>query len=144
MPAESVYIDTSVLGAYYCPEPSSATAEHALRQAGAPVISTLTEVEFCSLIARKRRLRELSERQAEEILNLFGVHVAEGFYRRISLTSEHFLKARQLVGAPNSVLRTLDALHLASAITENIALMTADRDLAKSAKRHRAQVILVR
>lgn len=144
MPAESVYIDTSVLGAYYCSEPSSATAEHALRQVGAPVVSTLTEVEFCSLIARKRRLRELSERQGEEILNLFGVHVAEGFYRRISLTSEHFLKARQLVGAPNSVLRTLDALHLAAAITESLALMTADRDLAKAAKRHRARVILVK
>ena len=96
------------------------------------------------MIARKRRLRELTERQAGEILNLFGVHVAEGFYRRISLTTEHFLKARQLVGAPNSALRTLDALHLASAITETLALMTADRDLAKEAKRHRSQVILIR
>ena len=46
MPDESVYIDTSVLGAYYCPEPSSATAENALRQIAVPVISTLTEVEF--------------------------------------------------------------------------------------------------
>jgi predicted nucleic acid-binding protein len=144
MPDESVYIDTSVLGAYYCPEASSASAEHALRQIAAPVISTLTEVEFSSLIARKRRLRELSQRQAAEILDLFGVHVAEGFYRRISLTSEHFLKARQLVGASNSVLRTLDALLLAVAITETLALMTADRDLAKAAKRHRAQVILVK
>jgi predicted nucleic acid-binding protein len=141
---ESVYIDTSVLGAYYCPEPLSATAEDALRRIAAPVISVLSEVEFCSLISRKRRLRELNERQAQEILNLFGVHVAEGFYRRISLTSEHFLKARQLVGAPNSALRTLDALHLAAAITESLALMTADRDLAKAAKRHRTRAILIR
>jgi predicted nucleic acid-binding protein len=144
MPDDGVYIDTSVLGAYYCPEASSATAEHALRQVAAPVISTLTEVEFCSLIARKRRLRELSERQAGEILNLFGLHVAEGFYRRISLTAEHFLKARHLVGAPSSVLRTLDALHLAVAVTETLALMTADRDLAKAARRHKVRVILVK
>jgi hypothetical protein len=144
MPDDGVYIDTSVLGAYYCPEASSATAEHALRQVAAPVISTLTEVEFCSLIAKKRRLRELSERQAGEILNLFGLHVAEGFYRRISLTTEHFLKARHLVGAPSSVLRTLDALHLAVAVTETLALMTADRDLAKAARRHKVRVILVK
>jgi hypothetical protein len=144
MPDDRVYIDTSVLGAYYCPEASSATAEHALRQVAAPVISTLTEVEFCSLIARKRRLRELSERQAGEILNLFGVHVAEGYYQRISLSTEHFLTARQLVGAPKSALRTLDALQLAVAITEALALMTADRDLAKAAKRHKVRVTLVR
>ncbi|MBI2801382.1 MAG: PIN domain-containing protein [Gammaproteobacteria bacterium] len=63
---ESAYIDTGILGAYYCPEPLSPIAENALRQVNAPVISVLSEVEFCSLIARKRRLRELSERQARE------------------------------------------------------------------------------
>lgn len=141
---EGVYIDTSVLGAYSCPEPLSATAEDELRRIEAPVVSVLSEAEFCSLISRKRRLRELNERQAQEILNLFGVHVAEGCYRRISLTSQHFLKARQLVGAPNSALGTLDALHLATAITESLALMTTDRDLAKAAKRHRTRAILIR
>src|SRR6202043_3502154 len=69
MPNESAYIDTSVLGAYYCPELLSAAAEDALRRIEAPVISTLSEVEFCSLISKKRRLKEFNPRQAKEILD---------------------------------------------------------------------------
>lgn len=64
------------------------------------------------MISRKRRLKELSERQAKQILELFGTHVAEGFYRRLTLTTEHFLKARQLLAAEIGLVHTLDALHL--------------------------------
>jgi predicted nucleic acid-binding protein len=144
MPADSSYIDTSVLGAYYCPEALSAAAENALRRVQAPVISSLSEVEFASLISRKRRLKELNERQAQQILDLFSTHVAEGSYRRIAVTTEHFLKARQLIGAPRIAVHTLDALHLSIALSENVPLMTADRDLAKAAKRHNRPVILVK
>jgi predicted nucleic acid-binding protein len=144
MPGDSAYIDTSVLGAYYCPEALSAKAEDALRQISSPVISLLSEVEFASLMARKRRLKEINERQGKAILDLFGAHVVEGFYRRISLTTEHFLKARQLVAAANSALHTLHGLHLAAAITEALPLLTADQVLAKAAKRHKASVILLK
>ena len=37
MPAESAYVDTSVLGAYYCAEPLSDAAEAALARTGAPL-----------------------------------------------------------------------------------------------------------
>ena len=144
MPGDSAYIDTSVLGAYYCPEALSTTAEEALRAVTAPVISLLSEVEFASLLSRKRRLKEINERQAKDILDLFETHVAEGFYRRMSLTTEHFLKARQLVVSAQSALRTLDSLHLAAAISESLPLMTADRELAKEAKRHKNSVILIK
>lgn len=144
MPADSAYIDTSVLGAYYCPEDLSAAAETALRAIRTPVISLLSEVEFSSLMARKRHLKEINERQAQAILDLFSAHVADGAYRRIAATTEHFLNARQLIGAPQKALHTLDALHLSIAISENLTLMTADRDLAKAAKRHKSPVILVK
>jgi len=144
MPADSAYIDTSVLGAYYCPEALSTAAETALQKIRTPVISLLSEVEFCSLISRKRRLKEFSERQAKQILDLFGTHVAEGFYRRLALTTEHFLKARQLLAAEIGSLHTLNALHLTVALAESLPLMTADRDFAKAAKRHRTPVILIK
>jgi len=144
MSADSAYIDTGVLGAYYCPEALSAAAETALRRVRTPVISLLSEVEFCSLIARKRRLKEFNERQAKQILDLFGTHVAEGFYRRLALTTEHFLSARQLLAAEVGSLHTLDALHLTVALTEKLALMTADRDFAKAARRHKIPVILIK
>jgi predicted nucleic acid-binding protein len=38
----------------------------------------------------------------------------------------------------------LDGLHLAVAITESLPLMTADRDLAKAAKRHKSRVMLIK
>jgi predicted nucleic acid-binding protein len=144
MPADSAYIDTSVLGAYYCPEAQSAAAEDALRRINAPVISSLSEVEFASLISRKRRLKEINERQVQEILDLFSTHVTEGSYRRIAVTTEHFLKARQLIAAPKIALHTLNALHLSIAIIENLPVVTADRDFAKAAKRHKSPVILVK
>jgi uncharacterized protein len=140
----SAYIDTSVLGAYYCPELLSAAAEYALRRVEAPVVSILSEVEFCSLISKKRRLKELSQRQAKEILDLFATHVAEGFYRRMVLTAEHYLKARQLIASMDIKLRTLDALHLSAATTESLTLLTADRDLAAASRRHKGRVNLIK
>jgi len=144
MPAEGVYVDTSVLGAYYCPEILSANAESELLKIAGPVVSNLSDVEFCSLISRKRRLKELTDRQAIEILNRFDSHAAEGFYRRIALSAEHFFKARQFVSLAESSLRTLDALHLAAAVTESLTMLTADRTLAHAAKRFKARVILIR
>jgi predicted nucleic acid-binding protein len=144
MLSESAYIDTSVLGAYYCPELLSAAAEDALRRIEAPVISILSEVEFFFLISKKRRLKELNQRQAKEILDLFATHVAEGFYRRMVLTAEHYLKARQLIAAVDIKLHTLDALHLSAAIAETLTLLTADRDLAAAARRHKSSVNLIK
>jgi predicted nucleic acid-binding protein len=142
-PGEGVYVDTSVLGAYYCPEALSEKAEGALRKIPGPVISGLSDVEFCSLISRKRQLKELSERKANEILALFDSHIAQGFYRRVSLSAGHFLKARQLVLDADNGLRTLDALHVAAAVTESLTMLTADRNLAEVAKRYKTSVIFL-
>jgi predicted nucleic acid-binding protein len=140
----SAYVDTSVLGAYYCPEKLSSAAEAALRLIDEPVISILSEAELHSLIAGKRRLKELTPSQARKVLELFGNHVSEGFFRRINLTGEHYLKARQLIAATQIPLHTLDALHLAAAKAESLPLLTADKGLAEAAKRHGTEVILIR
>ena len=144
MPADAAYVDTSVLGAYYCPEPLSEAAESALLAVRDPCISSLNEVEFASLIARKRRLREISDRQAAEVLSLFDQHVAEGHYRRIAVGAGHFLRARDLIATPRSSLHTLDALHLAVALMIDAPLLTADQLLARAARRHGATAILVK
>ncbi len=144
MPAASAYIDTSVLGAYYCPEALSAAAERALRAIETPVISTITEVELSSLVSRKRRLGELTTRQAIDVLELFQTHVDEGFYRRLPLGTQHYLRARELISSLTTVLHTLDALHLAVALGEDLPLLTADRNLARAARRHRARAVPLR
>jgi predicted nucleic acid-binding protein len=144
MPAASAYVDTSVLGAYYCPEALSTAAERTLRAIATPVISTLTEVELTSLIARKRRLGELTARQALDVLELFQTHVDEGYYRRLTLGAEHYLRARELIGSLTTALHTLDALHLAVALGEDLPLLTADRDLARAARRYHARALPLR
>ena len=140
----SAYVDTSVLGAYYCPEELSSAVEDALRRIEVPVISTLSELEFCSLIAKKRRLKELNAQQARRVLDLFESHVSEGFYRRVNLTAEHYLKARQLIAVARIRLHTLDALHLATARADALPLLTADKVLASAARRHGSAVIFIR
>jgi len=143
MPEARAYVDTSVLGAYYCPEALSAAAEKALVALREPVISTLTEVELTSLVMRKRRMRELSAHQANEVLQLFHVHMEDGFFRRIALGTEHFIRARDLIARMTGSLRTLDALHLAAAIDEKLPLLTADRDLYRAARHRKADAILL-
>ena len=143
MSVDSAYIDTSILGAYYCPEPLSEASEAALRGVAVPVISNLTLVEFSSLIARKRQFKELDARRVSRVSSLFRSNVDEGFYRRIILGAEHFIRAEQLIEAV-ATLRTLDALHLAAAMMEDIPIVTADGQLAGAAKKLKSGVILVR
>ena len=142
MAVESAYIDTSVLGAYYCPEPLSLAAESALRDVEVPVISNLTLVEFSSLVSRKRQLKELNAGGASQILGTFSEHVSVGSYQRIAIGAEHFIRAQQLMEAA-SALRTLDALHLTAALIAEIPILTADGQLAGAAKKLKARVILV-
>lgn len=49
------YIDTSVIVAYYCPEPMSEAVEELIIEIKQPAISHLTEIEFASAISRKIR-----------------------------------------------------------------------------------------
>ena len=62
------------------------------------------------------------------------------FYRRMELTAEHFLKGRQLIVSMDVSLHTLLALHISAAIAEAFTLLTADRDLAAAARRHKNSV----
>lgn len=144
MALESAYVDTSVLGAYYCPEALSSAAEEAILRLSTPVISHLSEVEFCSLVSKKCRLNELKKRQAREIIDLFSNHVAEGFYRRMPVTVEHFVRARTMIASMASSLRTLDALHLAVATSEGLHLVTADLGFARAAKSVKARTLLLK
>jgi predicted nucleic acid-binding protein len=143
MSASSAYIDTSVLGAYYCQESLSTTAQQLLQDCVSPAVSTLAEVEFIALVTRKRREKELSEATARDVLGIFARHLDEGFYRRIALATDHASHARELLDKRNLRLRTLDALHLAMASLEGLPLMTSDLQLAREADKAGFQVIRV-
>lgn len=129
-----VYVDTSVLAAYYCPEALSAAAEAALTSAGIPAISALSELELFSVIAKKRRAGNFSARKAENIMAMVNSHLADGYYHKVTVETGHYHTARDLIAQSKHNLHTLDALHLAVALAHNLALLTADRAMAAAAK----------
>lgn len=128
-----VYVDTSVLVAYYCPEPSSEVVQLFLVEQVKPAISSLTEVELFSAVARKVRMNELDQLDGNRILAKFSSHLDADYFTFIPIDSRHWRLARSYIGLFNTPLRTLDALHLAVASLEEFELVTSDRHLIQSA-----------
>lgn len=137
------YIDTSVLAAYYCPEPLSEKAEAFLTAHVHPSISGLTEVELCSAVSRKVREKELSRKDAGRVIARFIAHVDKNYFDYLTVEQHHYRLARDWIGLFKTGLKTLDALHLAIASAEGMTLVTADEGLFKSAKAFGSDSILL-
>ena len=75
-----IYVDTSVLAAYYCPEKLSIQAQRILSDQVEPALSWLTEVELTSAVARKVRSKELNSVDGNRILAKFISHLNAGFF----------------------------------------------------------------
>jgi predicted nucleic acid-binding protein len=89
-----VYLDTSVLVAYYYPEPISPLVEKFVRTLSRPGICVLTEVEFASALSRKVRENTLTPEDASRIERLFQSHVEEGLFRRLMIDADHYQPQR--------------------------------------------------
>jgi len=129
------YIDTSVLVAYYWPEALSGAAQAEIRRAKRPAISPLSELEFISALALKIRTGEVNEKSARLILSTFRRHRADNVYRILPLEAREYAIACEWIGMFRTALRALDALHMAVSFSNDLALITADKTLAESAKK---------
>jgi predicted nucleic acid-binding protein len=130
----TAYVDTSVLAAYYCPEPLSVVAERTVRSLTSPAISELTLVEFASAISRKVREKTLSRESAARVIVQFEAHLEGGYYEILSVKARDYRLAKSWLGQFQGTLRTLDALHLAVVEAANVLIVTADRRLAAEAR----------
>jgi uncharacterized protein len=128
-----IYLDTSVVAPFYWTEALSDQVEALLRQEVDLGISQLVEVELCSVLSRRVRMREIERDEAQAIANRFQTDLNSGFYRQLILEPIHYDMARNWIRRFDTPLRTLDALHLAIASAHNIPLVTADEGLAVSA-----------
>jgi len=128
------YLDTSILGSYYCPEDLSRVVNRELAGLHDLVISPLVEVEFCSLVALKVRTREMSRAAAHKALGLFRQHLDEGYFQIVDIGPREYDTARAWLSAFNTSLRALDALHLACAFVHGQRLWTTDKPLAHAAQ----------
>jgi predicted nucleic acid-binding protein len=138
------YIDTSILVAYYCPEILSDQVETILRNTSNPAISHLTEVEFASALAKKIREKNLANADSMKIFSLFQSHIHHKHYSQLLIEPKHYSTARDWISQFNTPLRTLDALHLSIAVTNNKSIITADQQLAESAEILGIEVNLIR
>lgn len=129
-----VYLDTSMLVAYYCPEALSQQAQSLLSEAVKPALSYLTEVELFSVVAKKVRSKEMGSADGNRILAKFTSHVDGDFYTIIPVENHHWRLARGWIGLFTTSLRTLDVLHLSIASAEELELVTADKLLYQAAE----------
>jgi predicted nucleic acid-binding protein len=136
-------VDTSVLASYYVTEPRSRSAEGAILTLDDPVISSLTSAELCSALARRRHERSLGRRDIEAVIGRHREHVRSGALRQLVLAERHWRRSEAILLGASPPLRTLDALHVAAALEEDLLLLTADRRLAAAmrAAAGRAQLL---
>ena len=139
----SFYIDTSVLVAYYCPEPLSDNAEKFLTAHLQPAISGLTEIELFSAVSRKVREAGISKKDANRILATFVSHIDSKFYTCIDVQPHHYRLARDWIGLFRLGLKSLDAIHLAIASSEGLTIVSADRNLLRSAEALSVNVVFL-
>ena len=98
-------------------------------------MSRLTAVEIRSLLERRRRSHQITTAIVRKVVATFERDVRDGHLEMHALEDAHAILAGELLHrlAPHP-LRTLDALHLAVAISLELGrIATADRVLAAAA-----------
>ena len=78
---------------------------------------------------------------AEKIWALFDAHRADGYFGQISMGRSHATAVRLLATRSPTLIRTLDALHLAMASDAGADLATFDHRLAEAARAHGMTVV---
>lgn len=130
-----IYADTSALIKRYLIEPFSAEFE-ALLAEGAMAISRLTIVEVRCALARRRRNRDIDVLHENRVNAELATDIHAGLLRVCEVEASAFTSAYHLIGRlTDAPLRTLDALHLATAeLISASAFATADRIQADAAQ----------
>jgi predicted nucleic acid-binding protein len=131
-----IYFDTSALAKWYLNEARSNDVEKYIQEHGPVDISELTVVEMRSLLARRRRERQIDSKTEIKVSATFEEDIRQRFLVCHPLPEGLVAGAVNLLSLhPEIPLRTLDALHLM--ITKEIeakVLATADRIMIAGAK----------
>lgn len=132
------YVDTSALNKRYLAEKGSAWVRSWIRPSAGNVIIVceLTALESFTTFARLRRENKVSAGRLARLQNLALLHMAH-HYAVIPFSQSVLIQARSLVN--RHPLRTLDAIHLASAqeaqtiLNTPITFVAADKVLLAAA-----------
>ena len=137
-----LYLDTSCMAKLFIEEPDALRVRNAVAQATGLATSVVSYVEMKSLVARRSREKLLKPAEAKRILDVFESDWAH--YAKVPVEDPLLHRAARLVA--RYPLRTLDALHLASALSLMSAgkgalwFLTADQRLRDAAGREKMKV----
>ena len=142
-PAKGIYIDSSALAKVYVPEPESELLDEFLRGREDLMISELVITEVISAVARRRREGSISAKQANAIRDAVLSDAGSGTFQRLDLNPSIHRKAESMLLSTDSIpLRTLDALHVALALSGAAArVITFDARMADAAALHGLHVV---
>ena len=97
-------------------------------------ISRLCGVELRCLLARRRRSGLIDEDYESRAYQRFLQQLASGYLTLVALLDEHLIEASPLIDSVTAPLRTLDAIHLATARSIGCSrLATGDRVMQAAA-----------
>jgi predicted nucleic acid-binding protein len=138
-----VYIDSSAFAKLYVPEPESDALDEYLQGRRDLIISDLTITEVISAVARRKREGVLNSKQAREIHAAVISDMKSGSFRCLDSSPTIHREAERMLRSTESVpLRTLDALHVALAISGSATLLiTFDNRLAEAASLQGLQLV---
>jgi uncharacterized protein len=132
--AVSVYFDASALVALFVVDAHSERANKALRGLRQDlIVSNLSVAEFCSVIVRRVRTRDLSAEEGRTAFANVDTWCAR-HSRAVEIDRIDFSGAIALMRRLDLPLRTPDALHISIAQRIGCALMTFDKALEDVAR----------
>jgi len=130
-----IYIDSSALAKLYVPEPESDELDDFLEGRQDLMISELCITEVISAASRRRREGTLTNEQVQKIGKALLSDARSGTFLRLDLNPAiHRDAERMLLAAEKTPIRTLDALHIALAVSGGATgLITFDDRMADAA-----------
>ena len=138
-----VYVDSSALAKLYLPEVESDLVDGFLRGRTDLMFSELSITEVISAVTRRRREGALGAGQANQIRDAVLADAESGSFRRLDLNpAVHRAAEQMLLSSSGLPLRTLDALHIALAISGAAEqILTFDDRMAEAATLQGLQLV---
>ena len=129
------YIDTSVLVKRYVCEPGSDALDNFLVTAQPELVaSELVRLELASVFGRKCRQGRFSSTDLDKLQIQADTDLLSGHIELVTLNRNVLQQALHLMRRLAQPLATLDAIHLASALAQQVdVFMTADQQLSRGA-----------
>ncbi|WP_353572795.1 type II toxin-antitoxin system VapC family toxin [Candidatus Albibeggiatoa sp. nov. BB20] len=127
------YLDTSFILPLFVQEPNSEHVSNSLQSVlhKELAISSWVKVEFSSALARRVRMKEISDEFAKSVLQRFSSVIRH--YQLIDPSTADFELATELLQNFHSGLRAGDALHLGIVLNRRATLYTLDVKFANVA-----------